>query len=50
MKGSEQLVLQAMGRALGLGLARSGSLVVVIQGVVEGIPGNSNSLKVLTIP
>jgi len=50
VKGSEQLVLQAMGRALALGLAKSGSLVVVIQGVVEGIPGNSNSLKVLTIP
>jgi len=50
VKGTDQLVLQAMGRALALGLAKSGSLVVVIQGVVEGIPGNSNSLKVLTIP
>jgi len=50
IKGSDQLVLQAMGRALGLGLAKSGSLVVVVQGVVEGVPGNSNSLKVLTIP
>lgn len=50
IKGSEQLVLQAMGRALGMGIAKSGSLVVVIQGVVEGVPGNSNSLKVLTIP
>jgi len=50
VRGSEQLVLQAMGRALSLGLAKSGSLVVVVQGVVEGIPGNSNTLKVLTIP
>jgi len=50
IKGSEQLILQAMGKALGLGLAKSGSLVVVVQGVVEGVPGNSNSLKVLTIP
>jgi len=50
IKGTEQLVLQAMGRALSLSLARSGSLVVVISGVVEGVPGNSNSLKVLTIP
>jgi len=39
-----------MGRALALGLAKSGSLVVVVQGVIEGKTGNSNSLKVLTIP
>jgi len=50
IKGSDLLVLQAMGRALSLGLAKSGSLVVVISGVIEGVPGNSNSLKVLTIP
>jgi len=50
VKGSDQLVLQAMGRALALGLAKSGSLVVVVQGVIEGKTGNSNSLKVLTIP
>jgi len=50
MKGSEQLVLQAMVKALGLGIAKSGSLVVVIHGVLEGVSGNSNSLKVLSIP
>lgn len=50
IKGTDQLVLQAMGRALGLGLAKSGSLVVVISGVLEGVPGSSNSIKVLTIP
>jgi len=50
IKGTEQLVLQAMGRALSLGLAKSGNLVVVVHGVIEGVPGNSNSLKVLTIP
>jgi len=50
IKGTEQLVLQAMGRALGLGIAKSGSQVVVVHGVFEGVPGNSNNLKVLTIP
>jgi len=50
IKGSDQLILQAMGKALGLGVAKSGSLVVVIHGVIEGVSGNSNSLKVLAIP
>jgi len=50
IKGSDQLILQGMGKALGLGLAKSGSLVVVIHGVIEGVSGNSNSLKVLAIP
>jgi len=50
IKGSDQLILQAMGKALALGFAKSGSLVVVIHGVIEGVSGNSNSLKVLAIP
>lgn len=50
VKGTDQLILQAMGKALGLGIAKSGSLVVVVHGVLEGVSGNSNTLKVLTIP
>jgi len=50
VKGTDQLVLQAMGKALGLGIDKSGSLVVVVHGVLEGVSGNSNNLKVLTIP
>jgi len=50
IKGTDQLILQAMVRALGYGIAKSGSLVVVVHGVMEGVSGNSNSLKVLTIP
>jgi len=50
MKGSESLVLRAMEYGKTKGLCKAGSLVVVVHGVVEGSPGNSNSLKVLTVP
>jgi pyruvate kinase len=43
-------VEDAMEKAKRLGLCKSGSLVVIVQGVVEGVPGNSNSLKVLKVP
>jgi len=50
MKGSEGLVLRAMEYGKKKGLCKAGSLCVVVHGVVEGSPGNSNSLKVLTVP
>jgi pyruvate kinase len=50
VKGSEYLVQLAMDKGKVLGLCSSGSLVVIVAGTLEGIPGNSNSLKVLTVP
>jgi len=47
---AEELVRAAMVKAKALGLCKSGSLVVIVQGVISGIPGNSNSLSVLTVP
>jgi pyruvate kinase len=50
VKGQDYLVQLAMDKGKVLGLCQSGSLVVVVAGTLEGIPGNSNSLKVLTVP
>jgi pyruvate kinase len=47
---ADDLVKAAMEKAKHLGLCKSGSLVVIVQGVISGIPGNSNSLSVLTVP
>jgi len=47
---SDELIKAAMAKAKALGLCKSGSLVVIVQGVISGIPGNSNSLSVLTVP
>ena len=49
MKVSEALIEQAMAFAKKLGISKEGSLAVVIQGTLEGNPGNSNLLKVLPI-
>jgi len=43
-------ITQAMEYSKAIGLAKSGDLVVCVQGVVEGVSGNSNSFKILTIP
>jgi len=47
---ADELIKAAMAKAKALGLCQSGSLVVIVQGVISGIPGNSNSLSVLTVP
>jgi len=49
VKGTEVLVTQVFQRAKQMKTARSGDLAVVIAGTVEGIPGNSNNLRVLTV-
>jgi len=50
IQGTEHLVAWAMEKGKAMGLCRSASLVVVVHGVVEGVPGNSNSMKVLIVP
>lgn len=47
---ASDLVNSAMAKAKQSGLCKSGSLVVIVQGVISGIPGNSNSLSVLQVP
>jgi pyruvate kinase len=49
VKGTEHLITEAMARAKKEGLVKSGSLVVVCSGIVEGIPGSTNSLRVVTV-
>jgi len=49
MLGSDQLISSAMEYAKKIGLSKPGNLAVVIQGTLEGNPGNSNTLKVLPI-
>jgi pyruvate kinase len=49
VKGTEHLISEAMERAKKEGLVKSGSLVVVCSGIVEGIPGSTNSLRVITV-
>jgi len=48
--GSEHLILDAMEQAKRKGMAKSGDNVVVIHGLIEGVAGNSNSFKVITVP
>jgi pyruvate kinase len=50
LKGTDNLVVMAMNRAKDYGFAKSGDQCVVISGVLELQPGNSNNLRVLTIP
>jgi len=48
--GSEHLIRDAMEDAKRKGIAKAGDIVLVIHGLIEGVAGNSNSLKVLTVP
>jgi len=50
MVGSDNLISEAMQEAKSKGFAKEGSLAVIVQGTLEGQPGHSNILKVLTIP
>jgi pyruvate kinase len=49
VKGTEGLISQVFQRAKQMKISRSGDLGVVVTGTVEGIPGNSNNLRVLTV-
>jgi len=50
VQGTEHLVTEAMQKAKAMNLCKSGSLAVVVTGIVEGVSGNSNSLRVLVVP
>jgi len=50
LKGTSKIVDDAIQRAKQMGLCRPGDKVVLVSGVVEGVPGNSNALKVLDVP
>jgi len=49
MVGSDQLIQMAMDYAKKIGVAKSGGVAIIVQGTLEGNPGNSNVLKVLPI-
>jgi pyruvate kinase len=49
VKGTEHLLQEAMQKAKELGLCKSGSTVVCVAGIVEGVSGSTNSLRVLTV-
>jgi len=49
MVGSDQLIQLAMDYAKKIGVAKSGNVAIIVQGTLEGNPGNSNVLKVLPI-
>jgi len=48
--GTEKLVADGMEKAKQMGLCKSGGTVVVVSGVVEGVSGSTNSLRVLRCP
>jgi len=47
--GADRLVEKALEMAWGIGLVKSGSRVVLISGIMEGVPGKTNSMRVLTL-
>jgi len=49
VKGTELLIHQVFQKAKSMRLAKSGDLAVVVTGTVEGIPGNSNQIRVLIV-
>jgi len=50
VRGTDLLIKNAFERAKAEGLLKSGSLVVVVSGVVEEQSGATNMMKVLTVP
>jgi pyruvate kinase len=48
--GTEQLLSDALQKAKQQGLVKSGSTVVVVSGIVEGVSGGTNAMRVITVP
>jgi len=48
--GTEHLIASSLEECKRLGLCKTGSLVVVISGIVEAVSGNTNSLRVIACP
>eukprot|EP01132_Coremiostelium_polycephalum_P001071 gene1071-1357_t len=47
--GTDKLVEHCLDYALAHGLCKTGSRIVIVSGVMEGVPGKTNSLRVLTV-
>jgi len=47
--GTDGLVERALEQALERGIIKKGDRIIVISGIMEGVPGKTNSLKVLTV-
>lgn len=47
--GTDQLVEQALELGWGMGLVKPGSRVLVVSGIMEGVQGKTNSMRVLTV-
>jgi len=50
LAGTDKIIVDAMNQAKQKGLCKAGTLVVVVSGVIELQAGNSNNLRVLTVP
>jgi len=48
--GTEHLIIDALQQAKAKGLCKVGSTVVVVSGIVEGVSGSTNSLRVIQVP
>eukprot|EP00026_Physarum_polycephalum_P002247 Phypoly_transcript_02252.p1 GENE.Phypoly_transcript_02252~~Phypoly_transcript_02252.p1 ORF type:complete len:571 (+),score=60.77 Phypoly_transcript_02252:182-1894(+) len=49
LTGLDKLIEQALELGWGMGLVKSGSRVVVVSGIMEGVQGKTNSMRVLTM-
>jgi hypothetical protein len=49
LTSSDKLVEQALEFGWGLGLVKPGSRIVLVSGIMEGVPGKTNSMRVLTV-
>jgi len=49
VKGTDTLIKEVFQKAKSMRITRHGDLAVVVTGTVEGIPGNSNNLRVLQV-
>ncbi|EFA84845.1 pyruvate kinase [Heterostelium album PN500] len=48
LMGTDKLIQHCLEIAMKQGLAKVGSRVVIVSGIMEGVPGKTNSLRVLT--
>jgi len=49
LTGADKLVEKALEFGWNLGLVKPGSRIVLVSGIMEGVPGKTNSMRVLTI-
>jgi len=49
LTGTDKLVEKALELGWGMGLVKPGSRVLVVSGIMEGVQGKTNSMRVLTV-